>query len=170
MLLQLHHFSNGSNRRRLMRFSIQYSTIGGLPNTFRLWLSLFLLPVALLWYDYALTWNREVQYFWKKRFTLSTVLYILCRYGMVANILYTLALANKLPTMRVSVYTVKRREVTEHNLFMSQRSIGLSPVYSWRWLNNCIFYLQLRCRVSNLRNIECFGSNRNCQWVGLWVV
>jgi len=64
-----------------MRFSIQFSTI------------------ALLWYDYALTWTREVRYFWRKRFTLSTGLYILCRYGMVANVLYTLALADKLPLM-----------------------------------------------------------------------
>ena len=56
---------------------------------------------ALLWYDYALTWTREVRYFWTKRFTLSTLLYVLCRYGMLANILYTLALADKLPTMRV---------------------------------------------------------------------
>ncbi|KIM35944.1 hypothetical protein M413DRAFT_449480 [Hebeloma cylindrosporum] len=71
-----------------MRFSIQYSTI------------------ALLWYDYTLTWTREVQYFWTKRFTLSTALYIVCRYGMVANVLYTLALANKLPTMRLSMFSI----------------------------------------------------------------
>ena len=63
----------------------------------RLLLSLSVLA-ALLWYDYALTWPREVQYFWTKRFTLSTLLYVLCRYGMVANILYTLAIADKLPT------------------------------------------------------------------------
>ena len=29
---------------------------------------------------------------------ISTLLYVLCRYGMVANVLYTLAIANKLPT------------------------------------------------------------------------
>ena len=96
-------FLTASNRLRFLRFCIQYSTIGGLPNIFDLKSSLapFSLPIALLWYDYALTWTREVQYFWTKRFTLSTLLYALCRYGMVANVLYTLAIADKLPTMRV---------------------------------------------------------------------
>ena len=88
-----------------MRFSIQYSTIGGLPVTFTA--TILITLVALLWYDYAVTWTREVQYFWTKRFTLSTALYVLCRYGMVANILYTLALADKLPTMRVSLCSVE---------------------------------------------------------------
>jgi len=88
-------------RRRIMRFSIQYSTIGELLiHNIRV-PSLYLL-VALLWYDYALTWTREVRYFWKRPFTLSTAMYILCRYGMVSNVLYALALAQKLPTMRVS--------------------------------------------------------------------
>ena len=96
-------FSNSLNRRRFIGFCIQYSTIGGLPNIFDSWspLSSISLFVALLWYDYALTWTREVQYFWTKRFTLSTLLYVLCRYGMVTNILYTLAIADKLPAMRV---------------------------------------------------------------------
>ncbi|KIM38924.1 hypothetical protein M413DRAFT_419909 [Hebeloma cylindrosporum] len=44
-----------------MRFAISYSTI------------------VLLWYDYALTWTREVKYFWTRRFTLSTATYIMCR-------------------------------------------------------------------------------------------
>ncbi|KAF8156564.1 hypothetical protein B0H34DRAFT_709679 [Crassisporium funariophilum] len=66
---------------RFIRFSIQYSSI------------------ALLYYDYALTWPREVKYFWNKKPTASTALYIACRYAMVANVLYTFALAEKLPTM-----------------------------------------------------------------------
>ena len=73
---------------------------------------------ALLWYDYALTWTREVQYFWTKRFTLSTLLYVLCRYAMVANILYTLAIADKLPTMRVRFELL--RVVNELNLLLPQ--------------------------------------------------
>ncbi|KAJ3498131.1 hypothetical protein NLJ89_g10257 [Agrocybe chaxingu] len=67
---------------RILRFSIQYAS------------------VTLLYYDYALTWTREVQYVWLKKFTISTALYIACRYAMVANVIYTLALAEKLPTIR----------------------------------------------------------------------
>jgi len=56
---------------------------------------------ALLYYDYSLTWTREVKYFWMRRFTLSTALYIACRYALVTNVLYTLAISNKLNTLRV---------------------------------------------------------------------
>ncbi|CAA7267334.1 unnamed protein product [Cyclocybe aegerita] len=71
---------------RILRFSIQYAS------------------VSLLYYDYALTWTREVQYVWLKKFTISTALYIACRYAMVANVIYTLALAEKLPTIRCACY------------------------------------------------------------------
>ncbi|KAF7359891.1 hypothetical protein MVEN_00714800 [Mycena venus] len=61
-----------------LRFRLQYSSL------------------ALLYYDYALTFPREVQYIWKQKFRLSTALYIGCRYALVANVLYLLAIANKL--------------------------------------------------------------------------
>ena len=57
---------------------------------------------ALIYYDYSLTWTREVKYFWRKKFTFSTALYIACRYSLVANILYALAINNKLKFLRVS--------------------------------------------------------------------
>jgi len=61
------------------RFTIQYCSI------------------ALLFYDYTLTLTDEIKYFWFKKFKISTALYIACRYAMVSNVLFTLALANKFP-------------------------------------------------------------------------
>ncbi|KIM38898.1 hypothetical protein M413DRAFT_75596 [Hebeloma cylindrosporum] len=87
----------------LCAFPFNIRRLVGLSPIFYESLSLFT-SIALLWYDYAITWTREVQYFWTKRFTLSTALYILCRYGMVASVVYTLALAGKLPKMRVPVW------------------------------------------------------------------
>ncbi|KAJ7142757.1 hypothetical protein C8R44DRAFT_866060 [Mycena epipterygia] len=52
--------------------------------------------LALLYYDFALTFPKEVQYMWKQRFRLSTALYICCRYALIANVLYLLAIADKL--------------------------------------------------------------------------
>ncbi|KAJ6522041.1 hypothetical protein B0H19DRAFT_947917, partial [Mycena capillaripes] len=52
--------------------------------------------LSATYYDYALTLPREVQYIWKQKFRLSTALYIGCRYALVANVLYLLAIANKL--------------------------------------------------------------------------
>ncbi|KAF7369656.1 hypothetical protein MVEN_00296600 [Mycena venus] len=52
--------------------------------------------LAFLYYDFALTLPKEVEYIWKERFRLSTALYIGCRYALVANILYLLAIAGQL--------------------------------------------------------------------------
>ncbi|KAF5384655.1 hypothetical protein D9757_007527 [Collybiopsis confluens] len=46
---------------------------------------------ALLYYDYALTFDEEVALIWGMKFSSSTLLYIFCRYAMVANLLYLLA-------------------------------------------------------------------------------
>ncbi|KAJ7626802.1 hypothetical protein FB45DRAFT_920115 [Roridomyces roridus] len=67
-----------------LRFRLQYSSL------------------ALLYYDYVLTFPREVQYIWRQKFRLSTLLYIGCRYALVANVLYLLAIANKLGQSVVS--------------------------------------------------------------------
>ncbi|KAK0465996.1 uncharacterized protein EV420DRAFT_1261549, partial [Desarmillaria tabescens] len=61
-----------------LQFRIQYSSI------------------ALIFYDYALTFPTEVKYVWSSKFRLSTVLYICCRYALLANVLYLLAIAKKL--------------------------------------------------------------------------
>lgn len=47
--------------------------------------------IALLYYDYALTLPDEVQFMWFQRFRVSTLLYICCRYSLLANVLYILA-------------------------------------------------------------------------------
>ncbi|KAK0218206.1 hypothetical protein IW262DRAFT_1122810 [Armillaria fumosa] len=52
--------------------------------------------IALLYYDYVLTLPMEVKYIWGSKFRLSTVLYICCRYALVANVLYLLAIARQL--------------------------------------------------------------------------
>ncbi|KAJ3789805.1 hypothetical protein GGU10DRAFT_26054 [Lentinula aff. detonsa] len=52
--------------------------------------------IALIWYDYALTFPMEVEYLWTTKFRLSTFLYILCRYALLANTLYLVDIAGKL--------------------------------------------------------------------------
>ncbi|KDR68338.1 hypothetical protein GALMADRAFT_272569 [Galerina marginata CBS 339.88] len=75
--------SSAEGVHSIIRLMIQYSSI------------------TVLFYDYALTWTREVKFFWSRKFKISTALYIACRYAMVSNILYTLALSDMLPGMRV---------------------------------------------------------------------
>ncbi|KAH7904440.1 hypothetical protein BJ138DRAFT_1019153, partial [Hygrophoropsis aurantiaca] len=50
--------------------------------------------LALLYYDYCLTFPLEVKYIWGVKFKFSTALYICCRYALLANLLYLLAIAH----------------------------------------------------------------------------
>ncbi|KIK61934.1 hypothetical protein GYMLUDRAFT_42363 [Collybiopsis luxurians FD-317 M1] len=52
--------------------------------------------IALLYYDWFLTFRREVQYVWGARLSISTLFYIFCRYALLANVLYLLEIANLL--------------------------------------------------------------------------
>ncbi|KAH9487229.1 hypothetical protein JR316_0001298 [Psilocybe cubensis] len=69
---------NAIDRVQFVQFCIQYASI------------------TLVFYDYLLTWTREVKYIWRKKFTLSTALYIACRYSMISNVLFVFARAGKL--------------------------------------------------------------------------
>ncbi|KAF8991231.1 hypothetical protein BDQ17DRAFT_1255132, partial [Cyathus striatus] len=70
---------------RFVHFCIQYSSI------------------TLLYYDYFLTFSKEVRYIWKVKFRPPTTLYVFCRYAMVANVIYVLAISGKIYTMRVCI-------------------------------------------------------------------
>ncbi|KAF9457147.1 hypothetical protein BDZ94DRAFT_1314482 [Collybia nuda] len=51
--------------------------------------------IALLYYDYALTFGWEIGYIWGQRFRLSTVFYICTRYALIANILFLVSIIDK---------------------------------------------------------------------------
>ncbi|KAF5319605.1 hypothetical protein D9619_008352 [Psilocybe cf. subviscida] len=54
--------------------------------------------IALLYWDYVLTLRDEIEYLWSRKgwLKLSNLLYILCRYALLANVLYLLAVSGKL--------------------------------------------------------------------------
>ncbi|KAL5520177.1 hypothetical protein ACEPAG_9390 [Sanghuangporus baumii] len=74
-----------------LQFRIQYSSI------------------AFLYYDYALTFPAEVKYMWKRKWKISTLLYICCRYALAANVLYVLAQMGKLGARIIGVISVLGR-------------------------------------------------------------
>ena len=47
--------------------------------------SRLLAPQALIYYDYALTFADEIEFIWQSRFSSVTILYVCCRYALVAN-------------------------------------------------------------------------------------
>ncbi|KAJ2928709.1 hypothetical protein H1R20_g8392, partial [Candolleomyces eurysporus] len=49
--------------------------------------------LTVLFYDYLLTLRDEIEYVWKQKWRNSTCLYVLCRYALVANVLYVLSVS-----------------------------------------------------------------------------
>ncbi|KAJ3876792.1 hypothetical protein F5051DRAFT_410420, partial [Lentinula edodes] len=52
--------------------------------------------IALIWYDWVLMFPMEVKYIWGSRIRVSTIVYILCHYALLANVLYLLAISRML--------------------------------------------------------------------------
>lgn len=67
-----------SHPSEFVQFCVEYSTI------------------ALLYYDYNLTLIDEISLIWNKQYVrrFTTVLYILCRYALVSNVIYVLTLGD----------------------------------------------------------------------------
>ncbi|KAJ3846694.1 hypothetical protein EV368DRAFT_88651 [Lentinula lateritia] len=79
--------------------------------------------LAFLYYDYGLTFDEEVEHIWGMNFSSSTLLYILCRYAMLANLLYLLAHLNKLG-LRVSALKVQvSSSLTDYSAFYDELNI-----------------------------------------------
>ncbi|EIW87445.1 hypothetical protein CONPUDRAFT_69652 [Coniophora puteana RWD-64-598 SS2] len=64
--------------------------------------------LTLLYYDYLLTFPLELQYMWRKRVMLSTILYWFCRYALLANLFYLLAISNAVNKMILCSVLVAR--------------------------------------------------------------
>ncbi|KAJ2928672.1 hypothetical protein H1R20_g8404, partial [Candolleomyces eurysporus] len=99
--------TNIDSHVNLIQFCIQYSSL------------------ALIYYDYFLTLEREILYVWKRPFHLLTIMYFLCRYALVANVVYLAGLINK-------------------NMSMIERSVEVTlstswtiPYRSWRAHSSC---------------------------------
>ena len=58
------------------------------------------LRAALLYYDYTLTFADEKKLIWGRKLGLTTLLYVLCRYALVANVIYLLAISHKIEEVR----------------------------------------------------------------------
>lgn len=52
--------------------------------------------LAVLYYDYLLTLKDEINYIWLRKWRLSTMFYFFCRYALLANLLYLLAISEDL--------------------------------------------------------------------------
>ncbi|KAL1726343.1 hypothetical protein EV714DRAFT_255013 [Schizophyllum commune] len=55
-----------------------------------------LITSTLLYYDYTLTFADEKKLIWGRKLGLTTLLYVLCRYALVANVIYLLAISHKI--------------------------------------------------------------------------
>ena len=63
--------------------------------------------VVIILYDYLLTFDREVLYIWRRRFTSANIIYVLLRYVALASLIVTMLngfpFAGKTSTVSVSI-------------------------------------------------------------------
>ncbi|KAH8103439.1 hypothetical protein BXZ70DRAFT_1005859 [Cristinia sonorae] len=146
--------------------------------------------LALLYYDYALTFPMEVKYVWRDKFRFSTVLYICCRYALMANVLYLLAISGKL-TDKVGVGRQPAAPPSALTRFIYHcdawyKVIGTLSVFGraavlvtftgriyavWsrnRWISLYLSVLALACIVLDIMHVpglRCVGSSSNPLYV-----
>jgi len=62
--------------------------------------------IALVYYDYALTFPSEVKYMWRagSHKKLSTLLYILCRFSLISNVLYAISISDLVTKSSTAIY------------------------------------------------------------------
>jgi len=67
-----------------------------------------IVPIAILGYDTLLTFSREVDCIWRRRFSAVTVLYVMQRYCMILAVTFRLAVpsARTLISCRVCTYVI----------------------------------------------------------------
>ncbi|TRM56064.1 hypothetical protein BD626DRAFT_520968 [Schizophyllum amplum] len=52
--------------------------------------------ITLLYYDFSLTFASERKLIWERKFGVTTLLFVLCPYALVANVVYLLAISHKI--------------------------------------------------------------------------
>ncbi|KAJ3801752.1 hypothetical protein GGU11DRAFT_674332 [Lentinula aff. detonsa] len=62
--------------------------------------------IVLIWYDWILTLPMEVKYIWGSKIRVSTIIYILCHYALLGNILYLFAISHMLKPRASHAYAL----------------------------------------------------------------
>ncbi|KIJ34945.1 hypothetical protein M422DRAFT_233136 [Sphaerobolus stellatus SS14] len=98
---------------------------------------------ALLYYDYFLTFGQEVRYIWKRKFGVTTLMYICCRYSLVANVIYTLAVTNKLHSLRKQLKYITVSCTAAYQISAALSILGRLAIVSMSYLllfNTCLIW------------------------------
>ncbi|KAF7358921.1 hypothetical protein MSAN_01232500 [Mycena sanguinolenta] len=120
--------------------------------------------LALLYYDFALTFPKEIKYMWGERFRLSTALYICCRYALVANVLYLLAIADKLgSTCNLWYKIVGALSILGRAAVIVVFIMRTNAVYkSNKWILGYMSVVGLACvslDITHVPGMRCVGSS-----------
>ncbi|KAL4256463.1 DUF6533 domain-containing protein [Pleurotus pulmonarius] len=116
--------------------------------------------IALLFYDYALTFPLEVKYIWGSKVRLSTTLYIFCRYALVANVLYLLAIANRLKQRIIGALSVLGRTAVIVTFTGRTYAIYARNTYILIYLG-LIGTACIALDIAHVPGLRCVGSSSN---------
>ncbi|KAJ7741821.1 hypothetical protein B0H16DRAFT_1028056 [Mycena metata] len=118
--------------------------------------------IALVYYDFALTFPKEVMYIWREKFRLSTALYIGCRYALIANVLYLLAIAKTLGSgVRLRVQDCR----CPQHLGACCVTFTMRTYVVWaenKWILGYMGFIGLACvalDITHVPGMRCVGSS-----------
>jgi Family of unknown function (DUF6533) len=83
-----------------LEYILQFASIGAPESSYSRAIRL-IVAIAVLYYDYMLTLKDEITYIWMRKWKLSTLFYFCCRYALLANLLYLLAISEDLTGLKV---------------------------------------------------------------------
>ncbi|KAI6096206.1 hypothetical protein EV401DRAFT_1142841 [Pisolithus croceorrhizus] len=112
---------------------------------------------TLLVYNCVLSWDDEVKYIWKNRFSLISVIYFILRYLGIAYMIFSSAefVTNTISTDKASV-----RQVNECRTgLLSKNRISFTPYFPFLslWINCAILWINqfiLQLRLHALRRFK----------------
>jgi Family of unknown function (DUF6533) len=83
-----------------MEYILQFASIGVPESSYSRAIRL-IVAIAVLYYDYMLTLKDEITFIWMRKWKLSTLFYFCCRYALLANLLFLLAISEDLTGLEV---------------------------------------------------------------------
>ncbi|KAL1674381.1 hypothetical protein EV122DRAFT_269502 [Schizophyllum commune] len=125
-----------------------------------------LITSTLLYYDYTLTFADEKKLIWGRKLGLTTLLYVLCRYALVANVIYLLAISHKIEETHTSAQTISHSCDAAYRGISSLSVLGRAAVLTtWAtrtwvvWNRNPYIVVFLGALVATCTALDCYQAS-----------
>ncbi|KAG2018456.1 hypothetical protein CC2G_007885 [Coprinopsis cinerea AmutBmut pab1-1] len=104
--------------------------------------------LTLVYYDYLLTLGREVQYVWRRKFHVLTVIFFFCRYSTISNVVFLFGLVHKFDKIRSTAHLFAHSCDTAYLISAVLSIFGRIGVLTVLGVRTCAVYRNNRAIVA----------------------